>query len=117
MAAPRQGLPVRLERAALRAYCARSLLPPDSSYMKPLLSLSARRLGITSSIDNRRSTACPSRQERGRDRCARQCTSSTAATLRRQDRHLLVEPLGVPARAGFGAVPSANTVSWPPSDV
>jgi hypothetical protein len=32
-------------------------------------------------------------------------------------RSLLVEPLAAPGGAVLGAVPSANTVSWPPSDV
>jgi len=32
-------------------------------------------------------------------------------------RSLFVEPLAPPGGAEVGAVPSANTVSWPPSDV
>jgi hypothetical protein len=32
-------------------------------------------------------------------------------------RSLLVEPLGAAGPAALDVVPSANTVSWPPSDV
>jgi hypothetical protein len=46
-------------------------------------------------------------------------TKSTAATLTAKfyRRSLFVEPLAAPGGAEFGAVPSAKTVSWPPSDV
>ena len=46
-------------------------------------------------------------------------TGSTANSPLRQILHrsLFVEPLGAPGRAALGAVASANTVSWPPSDV
>jgi hypothetical protein len=46
-------------------------------------------------------------------------TGSTANSPLRQILHRprFVESLGVPGRAALGAVASANTVSWPPSEV